>query len=541
MFCFQCQETMHNIGCTVSGVCGKKSDLANMEDLLIYVTKGLCDITTEMRKEFIKVESEINRLITFNLFTTITNVNFDMEVFRKRIIYTINASQNLIKRLENKRNLHEAALWTDKDKENIIYKSKTVGILNEKNKDIRSLKEFITYAVKGISAYMRHSNVLGYEDDNIDAFIQRALSETLKMSIKKDNLLILLLETGKFGVAAMSLLDKANTETYGNPSVTKVDIGVRKNPGILISGHDFKDLEVLLKQTEGKGIDVYTHSEMLPAHSYPAFKKYKHFVGNYGNAWWKQKEEFENFNGPILITTNCLVPPSESYMERVYTTAIAGFDGCTHIEGEGEMKDFSKMIEHAKQCPPPKEIESGEITTGFSHSQIIELKDEILQAIKKGSIKKFVVIAGCDGRFIYRDYYSDFVKSLPKDTVILTAGCVKYRFNKLDLGSIDAIPRVLDCGQCNDSYSIALTALKLKELFSLNNIDKFPIVYNIAWYEQKSIIVFLSLIYLGIKHIYLGPTLPGFISKDVLNFLIDKFNIRTISTVVNDIKAFGLK
>lgn len=537
MFCFQCQETMHNTGCTKRGVCGKKADLAALEDLLIYATKGLAEITTGLRKEGAKIDKEINHTITFNLFMTITNANFDTEAFYKRIEYTTNMSNKIIKKLSNKPRFHEAALWSPKNRDEINSKAKTARVLIVKDEDIRSLKEFITYGVKGMSAYVRHANVLDYDDDNVDAFIQRALAATLKTNIEKEDLLIMLLETGKFGVAAMALLDKANTSTYGMPSITKVNIGVGKNPGILVSGHDLKDLEMLLKQTENEGVDIYTHSEMLPANAYPAFKKYKNLIGNYGNAWWKQKEEFESFNGPILMTTNCIVPPSDSYKDRLYTTGTAGYEGCKHIEGS--IKDFSEIIEHAKKCEPPKEIEKGDITIGFAHNQVLELKDKIIEEIKKGTIKKFVVMGGCDGRFPYRSYYTDFAKGLPKDTVILTAGCAKYRYNKLNLGNINGVPRVLDAGQCNDSYSIALTALKLQELFKLSDINDLPIVYNIAWYEQKAIIVFLSLLYLGIKNIHVGPTLPAFVSKDILHTLIDKFRIQGISDVNKDLKIFG--
>lgn len=536
MFCFQCQETMHNTGCTKRGVCGKKSDIAALEDLLIYATKGLSEITTELRKEGLKIDKEINHIITFNLFTTITNANFDKDIFYERIEYTANISQKILKKITGRPHLHEAALWHPKNQNDILLKTKIAGVLSVKDENMRSLKEFITYGLKGMSAYVRHANVLGYDDENIDAFIQRALSTTLKTTVIKEDLIIMLLETGKFGVSAMALLDKANTETYGMPKITKVNTGVGKNPGILISGHDLKDFDMLLKQTENAGVDIYTHSEMLPANAYPAFKKYKHLIGNYGNAWWKQKEEFESFNGPILMTSNCIVPPPDSYKDRLYTTGTAGYEGCKHIKGD--IKDFSEIIEHAKKCKPPKELEQGNITIGFAHNQVFDLKDKIAEEIKKGSIKKFVVMGGCDGRFPYRSYYTDFAKGLPKDTIILTAGCAKYRYNKLDLGNINGIPRVLDAGQCNDSYSIALTALKLQELFKLKDINDLPIIYNIAWYEQKAVIVFLSLLYLGIKNIHIGPTFPAFISKDLLQILVDKFKIEGISQVDKDLKNF---
>ena len=515
MFCYQCQETMNNTGCVVSGVCGKKPDLAYLEDLLVHVTKGLSNITTAIRKEGGKVNKKINHDITFNLFTTITNANFDKEVFYKRIEYTSKLCNELANQVKDKSLILEESLWTPKSKEDMDAKSKTVGVLEEKNEDIRSLKETVIYGVKGLSAYMRHANMLDYENEEVDAFIQRALNETLRNDINADELLALVLETGKNGVDGMALLDKANTSTYGNPEITKVNIGVGTNPGILVSGHDLKDIEILLKQTEGTGVDVYTHSEMLPAHYYPELKKYKHFVGNYGGAWWDQRKDFENFNGPILMTTNCIVTPLESYKDRVYTTGAAGFEGLKHIESHTDKendKDFTPIIEHAKKCKAPKEIESGFIVGGFAHNQVLSLKDKIAEAVKSGAIKRFIVMGGCDGRHKEREYYTEFAKKLPKDTVILTAGCAKYRYNKLNLGDINGIPRVLDAGQCNDSYSLAVIALGLKDLFGLEDINDLPIVYNIAWYEQKAVIVLLSLLYLGVKNIHLGPTVPGFLS-----------------------------
>ncbi len=534
MFCYQCQETAGCSGCTRVGVCGKQPDVAAMQDLLIYVTKGLSAVTTALRKKGDTVPAEINHLITFNMFTTITNANFDKEVIMGRIRMTLDAKKEMLARLENKECLPEAALWDGTG--NWEKKAATVGVLSTKNEDIRSLRELITYGIKGISAYSKHANTLMRDDEDTDAFVQRALADTLDDSLSVDDLMALTLETGKYGVACMSLLDKANTEAYGNPEITRVNIGTGKNPGILVSGHDLRDLEMLLEQTQGTGVDVYTHSEMLPAHYYPAFKKYPNFIGNYGNAWWKQKEEFESFNGPILMTTNCIVPPKDSYKDRIYTTGTAGYPGCKHIPGDiGQKKDFSSIIEHAKKCAPPKEIESGEITGGFAHAQVFALADKITDAVKSGAIRKFVVMGGCDGRAKSREYYTEFAKALPKDTVILTAGCAKYRYNKLPLGDIGGIPRVLDAGQCNDSYSLALIALKLKDVFGLEDINDLPIVYNIAWYEQKAVIVLLALLYLGIKNIHLGPTLPAFLSENVANVLINKFGIAGIGSVEEDI------
>ncbi len=538
MFCYQCQETAGCSGCTQSGVCGKSPEVAAMQDLLVYVTKGISEITTRLREEGKKVSPEINHLITLNLFTTITNANFDEEAVVSRIITTIEAKKELAGQLGNKNNLNEAALW-EADRKEFAAKAATVGVLSTENEDIRSLRELITYGLKGLSAYGKHANALLNDDEEVDAFLQKALAKTLDDSLGADELVALTLETGKYGVNGMALLDKANTTAYGNPEITKVNIGVGNRPGILISGHDLRDMEMLLKQTEGTGVDVYTHSEMLPAHYYPAFKKYSHFVGNYGNAWWKQKEEFESFNGPILMTTNCIVPPKDSYKDRLYTTGAAGFPGCRHIPGEiGEEKDFSEIIEHAKKCAAPTEIETGEIVGGFAHNQVLALADTVVGAVKSGAIKKFVVMAGCDGRAKSRNYYTDFAKALPKDAVILTAGCAKYKYNKLDLGDIGGIPRVLDAGQCNDSYSLAVIALKLKEVFGLEDINDLPIIYNIAWYEQKAVIVLLALLYLGVKNIHLGPTLPAFLSPNVAKVLVENFGIAGIGTVEDDMELF---
>lgn len=567
MFCFQCQETAGCTGCTKFGVCGKSPDLARMQDLLIYTTKGLSEVTTRLRNEGKKVDLSVNHLITINLFTTITNANFDDAIFYERVKQTLATKEELLATLNNKENLSEAALWNASSNEemdakvsvlaklkNAILgngeekvaidaildeKSTKVGVLATKDEDIRSLRELIIYGLKGMSAYMKHANALGYDSEEVNAFMQSTLAKTLDDTLTVDQLIALTLETGKVGVDAMALLDSANTGTYGHPEVTKVNIGVRKNPGILVSGHDLKDLELLLKQTEGTGVDVYTHSEMLPAHYYPAFKKYSHFAGNYGNAWWKQKEEFESFNGPILMTTNCIVPPKDSYKDRLYTTGAAGYAGCTHITGNSESdKDFSVIIEQAKKCEAPKEIETGEIIGGFAHNQVFALADKVVEAVKTGAIKKFFVMAGCDGRAKSRNYYTEFAKALPKDTVILTAGCAKYKYNKLPLGDINGIPRVLDAGQCNDSYSLALIALKLKEVFELEDINELPIAFNIAWYEQKAVIVLLSLLYLGVKNIHLGPTLPAFLSPNVAKVLVENFGIGGITNVEDDLKMF---
>ncbi|MBO8434530.1 MAG: hydroxylamine reductase [Tyzzerella sp.] len=535
MFCYQCQETAGCKGCTVSGVCGKKPLTAKLQDMLVYTTKCLSKVTTSMRDKGIEVSDYINRMVSENLFVTITNANFDDEAIKNRVYKTIDEVNSLV----DKSGLDASLKLSFANDDEIIEESGKVGVLSTENEDIRSLREMIIYGLKGMSAYLKHANALGKDSEDINAFLQSTLAKTLDDSLSGDELTALALETGKFGVAVMELLDTANTTAYGNPEITKVNIGVRNNPAILISGHDLKDLEMLLEQTEGTGVDVYTHSEMLPAHYYPAFKKYSHFVGNYGNAWWKQKEEFESFNGPILLTTNCLVPPAESYKDRVYTTGAVGFAGCKHIEGKvGEKKDFSEIIEHAKRLPAPTEIETGEIIGGFAHNQVLALADKIVDAVKTGAIKKFVVMAGCDGRSKSRDYYTEFAKALPKDAVILTAGCAKYKYNKLDLGDIGGIPRVLDAGQCNDSYSLAVIALKLKEVFGLEDINDLPIVYNIAWYEQKAVIVLLALLHLGVKNIHLGPTLPAFLSPNVAKVLVENFGIGGITNVEDDIKMF---
>ncbi len=537
MFCYQCQETAGCKGCTMSGVCGKKPDVAAMQDLLVYVTKGISAVTTALRQEGKQVSAEINHLITLNLFTTITNANFDKESIEARIRATLTEKDVLLAQIADPSGLPEAAKWNGSG--NWEEKAATVGVLSTENEDIRSLRELITYGLKGLSAYSKHANVLLKDDEEVDAFLQRALAATLDDNLSVEELIALTMETGKHGVSGMALLDKANTEAYGNPEITKVNIGVGTNPGILVSGHDLRDLEMLLEQTQGTGVDVYTHSEMLPAHYYPAFKKYPNFIGNYGNAWWKQKEEFESFNGPILMTTNCIVPPKDSYKDRLYTTGAAGYPGCTHIPGEiGEQKDFSVIIEHAKRCAAPTEIETGELIGGFAHAQVLTLADQVVDAVKSGAIKKFVVMAGCDGRAKSREYYTEFAKALPKDAVILTAGCAKYKYNKLPLGDINGIPRVLDAGQCNDSYSLAVIALKLKEVFDLDDINDLPIAYNIAWYEQKAVIVLLALLYLGVKNIHLGPTLPAFLSPNVAKVLVENFGIAGISTVEEDLKFF---
>ena len=542
MFCYQCQETAGCSGCTRVGVCGKQPDVAAMQDLLVYVTKGISAVTTTLRQEGVEIQPAVNHMITLNLFTTITNANFGKEAIIARIQDTLSEKDLLLSKLNTLTStdtLPEAALWNGSENE-FAAKAATVGILSTENEDIRSLRELITYGLKGLSAYSKHANVLLQDNEEIDAFMQRALAATLDDSLSADDLIALTLETGKYGVDGMALLDNANTSTYGNPEITKVNIGVGTRPGILVSGHDLRDLEMLLKQTQGSGVDVYTHSEMLPAHYYPAFKKYPNFVGNYGNAWWKQKEEFESFHGPILMTTNCIVPPKDSYKDRLYTTGAAGYPGCKHISGEiGEEKDFSAIIEQAKHCAAPEEIERGEIIGGFAHNQVLALADDIVTAVKSGAIRKFVVMAGCDGRMKSRNYYTDFAKALPKDTVILTAGCAKYKYNKLNLGDIGGIPRVLDAGQCNDSYSLAVIALKLKEVFGLEDINELPIIYNISWYEQKAVIVLLALLYLGVKNIHLGPTLPAFLSPNVAKVLVDNFGIAGIGSVEKDLKLFG--
>ncbi|MBR3622440.1 MAG: hydroxylamine reductase [Selenomonadaceae bacterium] len=539
MFCYQCQETAGCKGCTQVGVCGKTAETARLQDLLIYATKGLSAVTTRLRQEHVAVSTVINHLITENLFATITNANFDSDSIATRIETTLTAKEKLLKNLQNKDTLPKASLWTGK-RADFAAMVPNVGVLAEKNEDIRSLKELIAYGLKGLSAYLYHANALGQEREDIDAFQQSALAKLLESDLTIEELTGLVLTTGKWGVETMALLDKANTETYGNPEITKVELGVRRNPGILVSGHDLHDLEMLLEQSAGQGVDIYTHGEMLAAHYYPFFKKYSHFAGNYGNAWWQQKEEFEAFGGPILMTTNCIVPPKDSYKDRLFTTGVTDFPGCRHIEEVDGEKDFSPLIELAKTCKAPRELEKGEIVGGFAHAQVLALADKVVAAVKSGAIRKFVVMAGCDGRMKSRSYYRDFAQALPKDTVILTAGCAKYKYIKLNLGDIDGIPRVLDAGQCNDSYSLALIALKLKEVFELNDINELPIVYNIAWYEQKAVIVLLALLYLGVKNIHLGPTLPAFLSPNVTDVLVKNFNIGGITNVDDDIRSMIL-
>ncbi|MBM6834173.1 hydroxylamine reductase [Megamonas hypermegale] len=539
MFCFQCQETAGCRGCTRVGVCGKSATTATLQDLLIYSTKGLCEITTLLRAENKPIARKINQFICENLFTTITNANFNDEIITERITKTLAYKQELLQELNDTTKLSPIALWTTDDTSSYLAKGAQVGVLSTENEDIRSLRELITYGLKGMAAYNKHANALDTFDDEIDTFLQATLAKITDDNLGAEELTALALKTGEYGVKVMALLDKANTSHYGQPEITKVDIGVRNNPAILISGHDLRDLEMLLEQTQGTGVDVYTHSEMLPAHYYPFFKKYPNFAGNYGNAWWKQKEEFASFNGPILLTTNCLVPPKDEYKDRIYTTGVVGFAGCKHIPGElGEEKDFTPIIEHAKRCAPPTQIETGSIVGGFAHNQVLALADKVIEAVKSGAIKKFVVMAGCDGRQMARNYYTDFAKALPKDAVILTAGCAKYKYNKLNLGDINGIPRVLDAGQCNDSYSLAVIALKLKEVFGLDDVNGLPIIYNIAWYEQKAVIVLLALLHLGVKNIHLGPTLPAFLSPNVANVLVNNFGIAGIDTVENDIKKF---
>lgn len=539
MFCYQCQETAGCKGCTQFGVCGKSPDLSRMQDLLIYVTKGLSAVTTALRAQGKDVSAEVNHYITINLFTTITNANFDDEIFYKRVFETLSLKNSLLSKVADSSSLPAAATWTASTREELDAKSTQVGVLTTENEDIRSLRELIIYGLKGLAAYLKHANELNFDNEEVSSFMQKVLAATLDDTLSANDLIALTLETGKFGVDGMALLDSANTGTYGNPEITKVNIGVGTRPGILVSGHDLRDLEQLLEQTQGTGVDVYTHSEMLPAHYYPAFKKYDNFIGNYGNAWWKQKEEFESFRGPILMTTNCVVPPAASYKNKLFTTGASGVTGCAHIErDENGHKDFSQIIELAKTCEAPVQIEEGEIIGGFAHNQVLALADKVVDAVKSGAIRKFFVMAGCDGRQKSRNYYTDFAKALPKDTVILTAGCAKYKYNKLDLGDIGGIPRVLDAGQCNDSYSLALIALKLKEVFELQDINELPIAFNIAWYEQKAVIVLLALLYLGVKNIHLGPTLPAFLSPNVAKVLVENFGIAGIGTVEDDIKLF---
>lgn len=542
MFCYQCQETAGGKGCTRSGVCGKPADVANLQDLLLYVAKGVSFYALKGKENNINNEFADDFPVE-SLFVTLTNVNFDKQAILNKIRDGLRIRDFLQLQLKNAGikvdNIPEAASWSAETDEEFEAKAATIGVLATENEDIRSLKQLLIYGVKGMSAYYHHAAILGYTDSQIVNFIHKAMVATLDDSLSADELTALVLEAGKFGVTTLALLDKANIDSYGSPELTTVKTGVGNNPGILISGHDLKDLEELLKQTEGTGVDVYTHGEMLPAHYYPEFKKYSHFVGNYGNAWWKQAEEFEKFNGPILMTTNCLVPPKDSYKERLWTTSVVGFEGVKHIPDRNgsEAKDFSSLIESAKKCAPPTELENGSIVGGFAHQQVLALADKVVEAVKSGAIKKFVVMAGCDGRMKSRGYYTDFAAALPRDTVILTAGCAKYKYNKLDLGDIGGIPRVLDAGQCNDSYSLAVIALKLKEVFGLEDINELPIVYNIAWYEQKAVLVLLALLHLGVKNIHLGPTLPGFLSPNVAKILVETFGIGGISTVEEDLKS----
>lgn len=541
MFCYQCQETAKNIACTKKGVCGKTSDVANIEDLLVWVTKGLGEILTRMRKENKDIKN-LHSFVNNNLFTTITNANFHYEDLLEKVKETIDLNQKLIEGLDDKENLSKAALYNEKDDDELKLKSQIIGVLNTLDDDKRSLRELITYGLKGMAAYNRHANVLGKFDDNVDEFMESTLAKLMDDSLSVEDLIALTLETGSNGAAAMALLDSANTSAYGNPEISEVNIGVRNNPAILISGHDLKDMEMLLEQTQNTGVDVYTHSEMLPANYYPAFKKYDNFVGNYGNSWWLQDKEFESFNGPILMTTNCIIPPKDSYKDRVFTTGVAAYPGMKHIAAdENGHKDFSEIIELAKKCESPKEIEHGKIVGGFAHNQVLALADKVVEAVKNGDIQQFVVMAGCDGRQRGRNYYEDFAKALPEDTIILTAGCAKYRYNKLNLGDINGIPRVLDAGQCNDSYSLVVIAQALQKAFGLDDINELPISYNIAWYEQKAVIVLLALLSLGVKNIHLGPTLPAFLSPNVANVLVENFGIAPIGEVDEDMEKFGIK
>lgn len=534
MFCYQCEETLRGTACTTRGVCGKDERVANLEDVLIYTTKGIGVVL----KKADKFDREAAHFIAKALFTTITNVNFDED----RITDAIKEGLRIRDELKAKYNvsdegLHDSATFTGSTKEDFLAQHDKATVTAEKNEDVRSLKELMIYGLKGVAAYADHAAILGYEDDDVMKFFIDGMAATTE-DLSVDELVNLVMKTGETAVKGMAILDKANTETYGHPEISEVNIGVGKNPGILISGHDLKDMEELLEQTQGTGVDVYTHGEMLPANYYPAFKKYDNFVGNYGNAWWLQDKEFESFNGPILMTTNCLVPPKESYKDRVFTTANVGFPGVKHIADrvDGKPKDFSEIIEMAKQCKPPVEIETGKIVGGFAHEQVFKLADKIVDAVKSGAIKKFVVMAGCDGRHKSREYYTEFAKKLPKDTVILTAGCAKFRYNKLNLGDINGIPRVLDAGQCNDSYSLAVIALKLKEIFGVDSVNELPLAYNIAWYEQKAVAVLLALLFLGVKNIKLGPTLPAFVSPNVLKVLVENFSISGISDVDSDMK-----
>lgn len=542
MFCFQCQEAAKNYGCTIKGVCGKTGDVANLQDLLMHVVKGIAVLTESAKETDITLDKE-NTFMLDAIFSTITNANFDRKAIEKKIENGLEIRDNLKKKVGQVTSLPvtqpDCVTWSGSVNDFDQKSNKLHIIESTDSDDVRSLKELLIYGIKGIAAYADHALNLEYKDESIYGFMSKALAATVRNDITVEELLPLVNECGGYGVKVMELLDKANTTSYGHPELSEVNLGVRSNPGILISGHDLKDMEELLKQTEGTGVDVYTHSEMLPANYYPAFKKYDHFVGNYGNSWWKQKEEFEAFNGPVLLTTNCLVPPKDSYIDRVYTTGSAGFENVKHIPGRenSKPKDFSSIIEHAKKCEAPTELETGNLIGGFAHNQVTQLADKVVDAVKSGAIRKFFVMAGCDGRMKSRDYYTQFADTLPEDTVILTAGCAKYRYNKLPLGDINGIPRVLDAGQCNDSYSLAVIALKLKEIFELNDINDLPIEYNIAWYEQKAVIVLLALLYLGVKNIHLGPTLPAFLSPNVVNVLVENYGIKGISTVEEDVES----
>jgi hydroxylamine reductase len=545
MFCYQCQETAKGIGCTFAGVCGKRASTSSAIDILLFAVRGVSIAADALRAGGYKIDQKVNLFVTDALFSTITNANFDDASLLSRVKKGF-AIRNELLAAAKQENIEvpqvDEITWKGEEKD-YLEKAKTVGVLREQNEDLRSLKELVLYGLKGMAAYHEHAIRLGFNEDSIHTFTQSAIAQMATKSMTADELVKLVMQTGKFGVDAMALLDKANTTRYGNPEITKVNLGVGTNPGILISGHDLRDIEQLLEQTEGTGVDVYTHGEMLPAHYYPAFKKYKHFIGNYGNAWWKQREEFAQFNGPIVFTTNCIVPPMENavYKSRMFTSNSTGFPGCKHIEtDENGHKDFSEVIALAKTCKAPVALESGEIVGGFAHNQVLALADKVVDAVKSGAIRKFIVMAGCDGRMKNREYYTEFAKALPKDCVILTAGCAKYKYNKLNLGDINGIPRVLDAGQCNDSYSLAVIALKLKEVFGLDDINKLPIVYNIAWYEQKAVIVLLALLYLGVKNIHLGPTLPAFLSPNVAKVLVDNFGIAGIGTVDEDLKIFGI-
>lgn len=545
MFCYQCQETSKNEGCTIKGVCGKTADVANMQDLLMYLCKGISYYTVRLRENGVEVP-QINKFIVDSLFMTITNANFDINRFKVRVHIAYEMRNAAKERLQNLGvNIdditYSGSHWGGETEAEMFDKALEVGVLATENEDVRSLRELTIYGLKGMAAYSEHAFNLGYEDNEIYAFIQQALVDTTNDNLSADELTQLVLKTGEYGVKVMALLDSANTGSYGHPEITKVNIGVGENPGILISGHDLKDMEELLKQTEGTGVDVYTHSEMLPANYYPAFKKYSHFVGNYGGAWWNQTKDFETFNGVILFTTNCIVPPlrSSTYGDKVYTTGASGFEGFPHIADrtDGKPKDFSALIEHAKKCAAPTEIETGEIVGGFAHNQVAALADKVVDAVKTGAIRKFFVMGGCDGRMRGRNYYTEFAEKLPQDTVILTAGCAKYRYNKLQLGDINGIPRILDAGQCNDSYSLVKIALSLQEAFGLDDLNDLPIAYNIAWYEQKAVIVLLALLSLGVKNIHLGPTLPAFLSPNIVNVLVNSFGISGITSVDEDMKV----